>query len=203
MAFEPGKSEVVATCGGKFICVFNLESGDLLCQYQHEEDQQFYCLSWSSLPSGNILASGSDMGEIRLYDIDRDVTFYSWSYKKATPINAAKFHSEEASWLITASQVSGVLRPLVTSSVVMLPLLGRQNLPVGHWRTGPAIQGGEAQLSAVVGLQGQPQQGHLQHGLGVCLTWLRLDHDRRPGRADGLADLHCQCKGAKIPPDFT
>ena len=58
---------------------------------------------------GNILASGSNTGEIRLFHMDREVSFYSWVYKKGVSINSAQFHSEQSSWLLTASQVSEAL----------------------------------------------------------------------------------------------
>ena len=54
----------------------------------------------------NNLASGSNTGEIRLYDMEREVSFYSWIYKKGIAINAANFHSEESNWLMTASKVT-------------------------------------------------------------------------------------------------
>ena len=105
VAFEPGKPDVVATCGGKFICVFNLETSALLRKYEHMETQDFYSISWSSLDFGNILASGSNEGEIRLYDMDRAVNFSRWTCRKRVAINAVQFHSEEACWLFTASKV--------------------------------------------------------------------------------------------------
>jgi len=104
VAFEPGKPEVVATCGGKFICVFHLNTGELRLKYEHNEwDQDFYCLAWTCLQRRNFLASGSNLGEIRLFDLNRKVSFYSWTYKKTAAINAVQFHSEEPSWLFTAS----------------------------------------------------------------------------------------------------
>jgi len=103
VAFEPGKSEVIATCGGRFICVFNIRTGDLLLRYQHSDSQNFYSLSWSTLHFGNILASGSNSGEVRLFHLDRDVSFYSWTYKRSVSINSVIFHSEEPCWLFTAS----------------------------------------------------------------------------------------------------
>ena len=78
-------------------------------KYEHSEDVDLFTLSWSTKDFGNILASGSNTGEIRLYDMEREVSFYSWIYKKAIPINAAQFHSEETSWLMTASKVSRIL----------------------------------------------------------------------------------------------
>ena len=79
---------------------------DLLLKYEHREEVDLFTLSWSTKEFGNILASGSNTGEIRLYDMEREVSFYSWIYKKGIAINAAHFHSEESSWLITASKVT-------------------------------------------------------------------------------------------------
>ena len=80
-------------------------------KYEHSEDVDLYTLSWSTKDFGNILASGSNTGEIRLYDMEREVSFYCWIYKKRVPINAAQFHSEESSWLITASKVTSTPPP--------------------------------------------------------------------------------------------
>ena len=77
-------------------------------KYEHTEDVDLYTLSWSTKDFGNILASGSNTGEIRLFDMEREVSFYSWIYKKQIPINAAQFHSEESSWLMTASKVTRI-----------------------------------------------------------------------------------------------
>jgi len=105
VAFEPGKSEVVATCGGRFICLLNIRTGALLLRYQHSDhSQNFYSLSWSTLDFGNILASGTDSGEVRLFHLDREVSFYSWTYKSSVSINSVIFHSQEPSWLFTASK---------------------------------------------------------------------------------------------------
>ena len=56
-------------------------------KYEHSEDVDLFTLSWSTKDFGNILASGSNTGEIRLYDMEREVSFYSWIYKKKIPIN--------------------------------------------------------------------------------------------------------------------
>ena len=111
VAFEPGKPDVVATCGGKFICVFNVDSGELLLRYQHTQEQYFYALSWSTLDLGNILASGSSKGEIRLFHLNRELSFHNWNYKKSVAINSVIFHSEEPSWLFTASEVITIISP--------------------------------------------------------------------------------------------
>ena len=84
-------------------------------KYEHSEDVDLYTLSWSAKDFGNILAAGSNTGEIRLFDMDREVAFYHWIYKKNIPINAAQFHSEQSSWLFTASKV--------TKSLLLSPAL--------------------------------------------------------------------------------
>ena len=91
------------TCIYEF--VNHLETSALLRKYEHMETQDFYSISWSSLDFGNILASGSNEGEIRLYDMDRAVNFSRWTCRKRVAINAVQFHSEEACWLFTASKV--------------------------------------------------------------------------------------------------
>ena len=105
VAFEPDKSDVVATCGGRYLCVINVESGDLMLKYAHKnKNQEFYCLSWSQLSFGNILVTGSSLGEIRFYDPNHQVSFYSWKYKKGIAINSVKFHDENPKLLFTASK---------------------------------------------------------------------------------------------------
>lgn len=108
--FEPGNPEVVATCGGRYLCVINIESGDLLLKYCHKmKSQDFFTLSWSKMKFGNILATGSSHGEIRLFHLDKEVSFYHWIYKKGTAINAAKFHHQMPNLLFTASSDSVVI----------------------------------------------------------------------------------------------
>ena len=82
--FEPGRPEIIATCGGRFLCVLNVDTGELLLKYCHKnKNQDFFSLSWTTTPEcGNVLASGSSLGEIRLYHLAKEVSFYSWIYKK-------------------------------------------------------------------------------------------------------------------------
>ena len=100
----------MATCGGRYLCVINIESGDLLLKYCHKmKSQDFFTLSWSKMKFGNILATGSSHGEIRLFHLDKEVSFYHWIYKKGTAINAAKFHHQMPNLLFTASSDSVVI----------------------------------------------------------------------------------------------
>ena len=106
---------MVATCGGRFLCIFHLRTGDLRLKYEHDEENlNFYGLAWTSLEMGNILATCSNTGEVRLFHPEREISFHSWSCppqppnKKSVSINAVHFHSEEATWLFTASKVSRV-----------------------------------------------------------------------------------------------
>ena len=108
--FEPGNPEVVATCGGRYLCVINIESGDLLLKYCHKmKSQDFFTLSWSEMNFGNILATGSNLGEIRLFHLAKEVSFYHWIYRKGVAINAAKFHHQKPNLLFTASSDSVVI----------------------------------------------------------------------------------------------
>ena len=106
-----------------------MESGELLLRYQHTQEQNFYALSWSTLDLGNILASGSDTGEIRLFDLNRELSFHNWTYKKAVPINSVIFHSREPSWLFTASEVITIT---ISPQGEVPFLLGWNDLSVGH-----------------------------------------------------------------------
>ena len=73
---------------------------------------------------GNILAVGSSAGEVRLFDVSRQINFYSWVYKKNIPINAAQFHSEESSWLFTASKVTKSLLFLFPALILCVRMEG-------------------------------------------------------------------------------
>jgi len=108
--FEPGRPEIIATCGGRFLCVLNVDTGELLLKYCHKnKNQDFFSLSWTTTPEcGNVLASGSSLGEIRLYHLAKEVSFYSWIYKKGVSVNAVQFHSYKPSLLFTASKDSYV-----------------------------------------------------------------------------------------------
>jgi len=78
-------------------------------KYTHKEiDHEMYSLSWTVLECGNILASGSASGEVRLYHTARQVAFYSWSHKKGIAVNAVEFHTSQPSWLFTATNNSVV-----------------------------------------------------------------------------------------------
>ena len=108
-AFEPGKPNIVATCGGRYLCVINVNSGELLLRYTHMNEMEiFYSLAWSRLEWGNILASGSNLGEIRLYDLSRGVSFHAWTNQKGEAINAVAFQDDEPKHLFTASSDSSV-----------------------------------------------------------------------------------------------
>eukprot|EP00092_Neocalanus_flemingeri_P023940 GFUD01025969.1.p1 GENE.GFUD01025969.1~~GFUD01025969.1.p1 ORF type:complete len:405 (+),score=122.90 GFUD01025969.1:71-1285(+) len=109
VVFEPGQKDVVATCGGRYLCVFSVSTGDLLMKYTHKEmDHELYSLSWTVLDCGNLLASGSASGEVRLYHPAREVSFHHWTKKKGVAVNAVKFHSSQPSWLFTATNDSVV-----------------------------------------------------------------------------------------------
>jgi len=110
VVFEPGNPEVIATCGGRFLCVINVNTGELLLKYCHKnKNQDFYTLSWTTTAEcGNLLASGSSHGEIRLYHLAKEVSIYSWVYKKGVSVNAAQFHSYKPTLLFTASKDSVV-----------------------------------------------------------------------------------------------
>jgi len=110
VVFEPGQDDVFATCGGRYVCVFSVSTGQLLMKYTHKQEKhEMYSLSWTVLGCGNILASGSSCGEIRLYHPAREVSFYDWTYKKGVSVSAVQFHTTEPSWLFSASSDSVVL----------------------------------------------------------------------------------------------
>ena len=107
VVFEPGQEDVVATCGGRYLCVFSVSTGELLMKYTHKsKGHELYSLSWTVLGCGNLLASGSACGEVRLYHPAREVAFYSWTHKKEVAVNAVEFHTSQPSWLFTATNES-------------------------------------------------------------------------------------------------
>lgn len=109
VVFSPGEKDVVATCGGKYLCIFNVSTGELLMKYTHkEQNYEFYSLAWTVLDCGTVLASGSAGGEIRLFHPAREVSFYFWNQKKDVAVNAVEFHSKQPSWLFTATNKSFV-----------------------------------------------------------------------------------------------
>ena len=91
------------------MCVFSVSTGDLLMKYTHNElDHEMYSLSWTVHGCGNLLATGSASGEVRLYHPAGHVAFYSWTHKKGVAVNAVEFHSSQPSWLFTATNNSVV-----------------------------------------------------------------------------------------------
>ena len=109
VVFEPDNKDVLATCGGRYLCVFSVSTGELLMKYTHKDSShELYTLSWTVLDCGNVLASGSACGEVRLYHPAREVAFYFWTQKKGVAVNAVKFHSSQPSWLFTATNESVV-----------------------------------------------------------------------------------------------
>jgi len=109
VVFEPGNKDVVATCGGRYLCVISVSTGHLLMKYTHKErSHEFYSLSWTVLDCGKVLASSSASGEVRLFHPAREVSFYSWTQRKGVPVNAVEFHTNQPSWLFTASNKSEV-----------------------------------------------------------------------------------------------
>jgi len=109
VVFEPGNDDVMATCGGRYLCVFSVSTGELLMKYTHkEETYEFYTLAWTVLDCGKVMASGSASGEIRLFHPAREVSFYFWNKKQGVAVNAVVFHNKEPSWLFTATNNSVV-----------------------------------------------------------------------------------------------
>ena len=162
-------------------------------KYEHNEDVDLYTLSWSTKDFGNILASGSNTGEIRLFDMEREVSFHNWIYKKKIPINAAQFHSEESSWLMTASKVTRILH----LDVLDISLSGWDDLSLGYRGAGPSqVPEHGAQDVGQGGVRGE-HQGPLQHGLGGG-GGLRLAPGGQHGRSGGLEDFLQESEGEEV-----
>ena len=111
VAFEPGRGRKVATCGGRFLCIFRPESGELLMRYSHpQDDNTFYSLSWSAL-ARHYLATGSNLGEVRLFDHKRKVCFGCWMADDRRGVgwlHAVEFHNSAPGKLFVASNDSVV-----------------------------------------------------------------------------------------------
>jgi len=109
VVFNPENKDVVTTCGGRYLCVFNVSTGELLLKYTHKSlNYEFYSLSWTLIDTEKVLASGSACGEVRLFNPEREVSFYNWNQKKGVAVNSVQFHSTEPSWLFTATSESVV-----------------------------------------------------------------------------------------------
>ena len=103
-------TNLVATCGGNIICVFDVISGCVRMKYKHKDvGECFYTLAWSTLTKEgvktNILASGGVRGEIRMYHPRNKVCYYSWRpvNKRNISVNSLAFHSSEPSWIFCAT----------------------------------------------------------------------------------------------------
>jgi len=112
VVFEPssdgvGTTTKVATCGGRFLCVFDVTDGSLLMKYRHKKtEENLYTLAWTKIESHNILASGSASGELRLYHLENKVSFYDWKEFSHSPVNAIRWHHTIPEWLMVASSSS-------------------------------------------------------------------------------------------------
>ncbi|KAG0344539.1 hypothetical protein BG004_004374 [Podila humilis] len=48
--YEPRKSSsIVATCGGNTVCLVDCDLGKVMAKYSHMEEEEFMCLSWTTL----------------------------------------------------------------------------------------------------------------------------------------------------------
>ena len=103
-------TNVVATCGGYVVCIFDVTSGIVVMEYKHKDVREcFYTLAWSTLTidgyKSNILASGGIKGEIKLYHPRNKVCYYSWNpvNQRNIAVNSLVFHSSQTSWLFCAT----------------------------------------------------------------------------------------------------
>jgi len=108
VAFEPGRPDRVATCGGPFLCIIDLKSGELLKKYSHKnQSHEFFCMAWTTISNNNFVALGSSCGEVRLIHPRKLVAFDAWTPKKRQSVNALKFQEKEPGWLFIASSCDG------------------------------------------------------------------------------------------------
>jgi len=110
VVFEPGNSDCVATCGGRYLCVFKVSTGQLMLKYTHaQRSHELFTLSWTILAEDMVmLASGSASGEIRLFHPARQVSFHHWSVGRGVAVYAVKFHTNQPSWMFVGSNNSEV-----------------------------------------------------------------------------------------------
>jgi hypothetical protein len=65
----------------------------------------FFTLAWSTLELGseksNILVSGGNLGEIRMFHLKDKVCYYAFrpDKKKSVKVSTLTFHSERPTWL--------------------------------------------------------------------------------------------------------
>ena len=109
VVFEPGNSDVIATCGGRFLCVFRVSTGELILKYTHKEvKHEFFTLSWTRIEDHMYLASGSSTGELRLYHPANQVSFHHWSLGSDVAVYAVEFLPKVTNWIFVATNDSEV-----------------------------------------------------------------------------------------------
>lgn len=117
-AFEPDVNDpnkttnIVATCGGNSICFIDCNTGTVLKKYK-QQNEEFYCLSWTILKyrnelseeerQGTMLAVAGVNGDIKLIDPEKLVCFEKVSYHRK-PVDALQFHPIIQQWLFSGSE---------------------------------------------------------------------------------------------------
>jgi len=127
--FEPtcdgGTTTRVATCGGKFLCVFDVTDGSLVMKYRHKSSRgsvELWAIAWTNIKSHaeshSILASGSNTGELQLYHPKNQVAFYKWKeygdHQISSAVVSARWHNVNTHWLMVASDAANIIRGHVT-----------------------------------------------------------------------------------------
>ena len=100
----------VATSGGRYLCVFNVETGELKSKYCHKnKNEDLFSVAWTKIDDcGDLIATGSSSGEIRLYHLERNVSIHHWTETKNLSVNAVQFHSQYPNYLFSASKEGAV-----------------------------------------------------------------------------------------------
>jgi len=150
VVFEPsvdGTTSLVATCGGRFVCVFDVKDGSLLMKYKHKNEEDLLCLAWTTIRDMNILACGSASGELRLFHPANKVSFHSWRDFSGKPFHALCWHDTSPNWLIAATsdghvtvwEVGGVTPPMYQrpSNTKLLKLHTTKGIYTMKWVSAP------------------------------------------------------------------
>ena len=92
------------------MCVFNVETGELLSKYCHKnKNQDLFSVAWTKTENcGDLLATGSSSGEIRLYHVERNVSIHHWTETKNLSVNAVQFHPDFPNYLFAACKEGAV-----------------------------------------------------------------------------------------------
>lgn len=111
VVIEGGSGGRVATCGGRYVCISAMHTGELLMRYRHPTSgSTFFSLSWTEVEGRGLLAAGDSLGEVRLFHPSGKLCIARWSVEgerdRGTEVYAVQFHDSRPAWLFVATKDS-------------------------------------------------------------------------------------------------